>query len=197
MSNKLKYICLLIVLTSVNVSAHDTLKVLFVYGSKPLVKGESRSFGGIHGGHVSLKYKTAFASFVHEGKLHLFPKKKALHSKFIVEKDRDFREDTSISRYVIISIPINDMQSKILDSILTQRLKNPSYDYAFLGFRCASSAYEVLSSAGIFKHYSYSRIKFKFFYPKRLRKYLLREAKKNQWPLFWRSGIKSRKWEKD
>lgn len=180
----------------INVSAMDTLKILFVYGSKPLAKDEPKLFGGIHGGHVSLKYQQAFASFVHKGRLHLFPRKK-IHSEYIIEKDKNFREDTSTSRYIIVDIPINDTQSKALDSVISQRLKHPGYDYAFLGFRCASSAYEVLASAGIFKRYSSTKIKLKFFYPKRLRKHVLKQAKKNHWHLFWRPGKATRKWEKD
>ncbi len=179
-----------------NLFAQDTLKILFVYGSKPNAKGEPKMFGGIHGGHVSLKYKDAFASFIHVGSLHFFPCK-SRHSDYIIERDNHFREDTSISRYVIVDIPITNEQAHALDSVISCRLKNPEYDYAFLGFRCASSAYEVLAAAGIVKHYSKRKIKLKYFYPKLLRKQFLRNAKKNHWKLTFRPGKTTRKWEKD
>jgi hypothetical protein len=192
----LKYLFLILLFISFKVCVNDTLKILFVYGSKPIAKEELKIFGGINGGHVSLKYKEAFASFVHKGSLHLFPRKK-IHADYIVEKDRNFREDTSISRHVIVDIPINDTQAKALDSVISQRLKHPGYDYAFLGFRCASSAYEVLASAGIFKRYSKTKIKLKFFYPKRLRKHVLKQANQHHWHMHWRPGKATRKWEKD
>ena len=51
-----KIFSLFIVIICHNLCAQDTLRVLFVYGSKPNSKGEVKKFGGIHGGHISLQY---------------------------------------------------------------------------------------------------------------------------------------------
>ncbi len=191
-----KVFSLLIVIAAHSAFAQDTLKVLFVYGSKPMAKGEKKLFGGIHGGHVSLQYKDAFASFIRKGSLHIFPRKEK-HSGIMIEKDMNFRLDTSVSKYLIIDVPINSTQAMALDSIITSRLDAPTYDYAFCGFRCASSAYEMMASAGIYKHYSNRKIKLKYFYPKLLRKRMLKEARKKHWKIIYREGSKMRKWEKD
>lgn len=192
----LKPILMTFMSLSMSLFAGDTVKILFVYGSKPIAKGEKKFFGGLHGGHVSLQYRGGFASFTHSGSLHIFPRRK-VHSKFIIEKDDHFRADTSISKYVIIDIPVDSSESRSLDSIITQRLKDPEYDYAFFGFRCASSAYEVLSRAGTYIRYSRRKIIFKFFYPKLLRKRLLNEARQKHWKLTFKEGIPTRKWESD
>ena len=118
-------------------------------------------------------------------------------SKWVIETENSFVFDTTESLYLLITIPINQSQSKAIDSILSKRLKRTIYDYAFVGMRYASAAYEVLSSAHIYPQLSYSRMKLKYFYPKLLRKRLLKEAKKKKWTIFYREGKKSRKWEKD
>jgi hypothetical protein len=177
--------------------AGDTVKVLFVYGSKPKIKGEDRWFGGIHGGHVSVQYRNMYASFVPDGKFHVFASRKYVNSKFVLEYDDRFIFDTSDSRYVIICVPVDSMQKARLDSVIGQRLTKSPYDYAFFGMRCASAAYELFATAGIFPSKSRYGMLRKYFYPKKLRKKMFREAKLNNWPVYFRPGRTSRKWEED
>jgi hypothetical protein len=177
--------------------AQDSIQLLFTYGSKPIVDGEASWFGGLHGGHVSINYKGAYASFVPDGGVHVFAKKKHKQSAFMIEKDDDFVFDTSNARYLILTIHVTKGQARKIDSILRQRLFEAPYDYAFFGMRCASAAYEVLSNAGIYPKYSLRKMKYKYFYPKLLRKKLLKEAHTKGWHCYYRAGRKSRKWEKD
>ncbi len=197
MKRPASYIILVLLLSHLHAYAQDTVHVLFVYGSKPAAKGEDKWFGGKHGGHVSIQYGNAFASFVPKGKFHLFSKKKQIHSKFVLETGGKFIYDTSDSRFVLISIPIDSHQRKSLDSVIARRLKRSPYDYAFFGMRCASAAYELLSSARIFPTMSRPAMIRRFFYPKKLRKLLLREASRKHWPVYYRPGRETRKWERE
>jgi hypothetical protein len=177
--------------------AQDSIKLLFTYGSKPILDSEASWFGGLHGGHVSISYNSAYASFVPAGGVHVFAKKRHKQSAFIIEKDENFAYDTTNARYLILTIPVSKSQAHKVDSLLQQRLFDVPYDYAFFGMRCASAAYEVLSNAGIYPRYSIRNMSFKYFYPKLLRKQLLKEAHAKGWHYYYRSGRKSRKWEKD
>lgn len=174
----------------------DSVLVLFVYGSKPLAANEEKWFGGIHGGHVSVQYKDKFISFIPNNGFHYFSKKNK-KSAFVIEEENYFVFDTTNSRYLIISIPVDSSQKSKLDSVCEQRLKDPQYDYAFIGMRCASASYELLSAAGIYKKHRLGYLKRKYFYPKLLRKKLIKEANQNKWYMKYRKGKSSRKWEKD
>lgn len=174
----------------------DSVLVLFVYGSKPLAANEEKWFGGIHGGHVSIQYKNKFISFIPHDGFHYFSKKNK-KSAFVIEEENYFVFDTTNSRYLIISIPVDSIQKTKLDSVCEQRLKDPVYDYAFIGMRCASAAYELLSAAGIYKTHRLGYLKRKYFYPKLLRKKLIKEAKSKHWHMIYRKGKATRKWEKD
>ncbi len=181
----------------IQLQANDTLRILFAYGSKPKGNGETHWFGGLHGGHVSISYKGEYASFVPDGAVHIFPKRKNKKSAFIIEKEGNFVYDTTDSRYLILSIPINQQQSRKIDSTLRMRLFDAPYDYAFLGMRCASAVYEVLATAGLYPICSYRKMSCKYFYPKLLRKQLLKQASALGWGIYYRPGRKYRKWEKD
>lgn len=177
-------------------NASDSLKILFVYGSKPITKDEDKWFGGIHGGHVSISYKNEFASFVPNGNVHLFKRKK-INSRIVFEYEDRFVFDTAGSRFLIITIPIDSIQRVRLDSVVRKRYETTPYDYAFFGMRCAASAYEMCASAGIFETISVNKVWRKYFYPKLLRKELIKKAKQNAWPMYFRSGKTTRKWESD
>lgn len=76
-------------------------------------------------------------------------------------------------------------------------LEKSPYDYAFFGMRCASAAYDVLGQLEIVKPHSNFSTVCKNFYPKKLRKKLLRLAKHNSWKITRKPGRPSRKWEKE
>ncbi len=176
--------------------AGDTIHLLFVYGSKPKDKTESRWFGGVHGGHVSLSYQKGYISFLPAGKFHIFPKD-SFHSVFETESEDRFVFDTTGSRYLIVSIPVDSVTRVRMDSIALCRIAKAPYDYAFFGMRCASAAYEMLAAAGVFPELKQANMVRKYFYPKLLRKEILSLAGQKGWPMYYRPGRKSRKWERD
>lgn len=192
----MKTICLIILFYFRAALASDSVYVLFVYGSKPKVNTESNWLGGIHGGHVSVSYDKAFISFVPHDGVRIFPRR-SVNSAFVLETDGDFIFDTSRSRYLLLAFEIDSIQRQTLDSICRSKLDTAGYEYAFFGMRCASAAYDLLSVAGVLPKMKRSKMVFKFFYPKLLRKKLLKKAKKENARIFYRPGRKSRKWEKD
>lgn len=63
--------------------------------------------------------------------------------------------------------------------------------------RCAAGAYDMLCQGDICKPIPRSRIVTKYFYPKKLRKRLLKRAQKEHWQVFKQEGRETRKWEGD
>ncbi|HEY1045574.1 MAG TPA: hypothetical protein VGF79_03990 [Bacteroidia bacterium] len=192
----MKTICVVFLFLSFSAFASDSVYVLFVYGSKPKVNTESNWFGGIHGGHVSVSYNQAFISFVPHNGVRVFPRR-TVNSAFVMETDGDFIFDTARSRYLLLAFEIDSNQRLTLDSICRSRLDSAEYEYAFFGMRCASAAYDLLSAAEILPKMKRRHMVFKFFYPKLLRKRLIKKAKKENARIFYRPGRKSRKWERD
>jgi hypothetical protein len=178
--------------------AKDTLHVIFSYGSVPKASGESKWFGGIHGGHVSVGYQGRFISFLPNGNVQVFKSKKK-EGVFVLETEGNFVFDTTGSRYAIFSIPVDSGTIQQFDSISKSKLDSAGYDYAFFGMRCASAAYDLLNLSGVpeFPKIGRKRMVKNYFYPKKLRKKFFKLAKKKQWYVLYRPGRKTRKWERD
>jgi hypothetical protein len=83
--------------------------------------------------------------------------------------------------------------AKLFDSVAT---KTP-YDYAIFGMRCAAASYDVLSKIGLFKEVSNTKNVVTHFYPKLLRKKVLKWANKNNYEVISNDGRPTRKWESD
>ncbi len=75
--------------------------------------------------------------------------------------------------------------------------KNAPYDYAFLGMRCAASAQDVLGQIGVVKKRKRLKNIYTTFYPKKLRKRLLKQATEKNYKIISHQGRPTRKWEKD
>ncbi len=187
------------------VFAGDTLKIHFLYGSKPKKKYkyvEKKWFGGIHGGHVGVEFKTGnIVNFIPYEGFHYIEKQKNRKSKFVSNNFRQFYgifggNPDSVKR-VIFYIPINTTDANRLDSVSKSYLSKTPYDYAFIGMRCAAAAYDLSSNTGIVKKLHRKRMYFKIFYPKKLRKKLFKLAKKNGWKYEIKEGSRRRIWEKD
>jgi len=194
-------------LVSLFCSSQDslTLKVHFLYGSKPLKEfkdSEQKWFGGILGGHVGLEMDNgAILNFVPSGKLHVIDKPNKMHSTFAVHSEENFYailggQPDSVKK-LVISIPVSWEQKQRFDSISAAYLKQTPYDYAVIGMRCGASTYEILAQLGIVKEYSYSKTYKKILYPKILRKELIELAKENNWPMEKQEGSGKRQWETD
>ncbi|MGZ3880137.1 MAG: hypothetical protein ACXVBJ_15945 [Flavisolibacter sp.] len=180
------------------------IKVQFIYGSKPLKKykeTEKKWFGGIHGGHVGIEGDSGkFYSFEIAGKNKLIGGKPDNCAYRCVTSEHFWsimktREDSI--KFATITIPLTASQKHKLDSITTAYMLRVPYSYAVFGMRCAASTYEILAQIGILPEYSPLKTSMKIFYPRRLRKRLLRKAEKNNWMVTRKEGTPKRKWEKD
>ncbi len=201
------FIMLLLLTVAVKVVANDTIfiKVHFLYGSKPqraFKDTESKWLGGRLGGHVGIEVEpNKIIDFVPSGKFHWFAKPNNKHSKFVIH-DEDgfwtvFGGRAAAAKKASITIPITADQKQRLDQIFTAYTTTTPYDYAFVGMRCAAAAYDILSQLGIVKAYSYHKTYRKIYYPRKLRKQLLKKATKHGWAISKQPGISDRrKWER-
>jgi hypothetical protein len=177
------------------------IEVFFLYGSKPshgFKNQEKPYFGGKHGGHVSIGFDTAVVGFGPHNGFHIFAHRKNFKGAYKFEGIQAFRKDTVSFKYSTFEVPVTDSQYVKLQKILNNYLfvKTP-YDYAFIGMRCASAAYDVLSQVGLFKSKSKWRNIFSNFYPKPFRRKMFKLAKKNNLKITTQNGRASRKWEND
>jgi hypothetical protein len=176
------------------------IQVHFLYGSKPTKKFKSiekKYFGGLHGGHVSIQVDSTDYGFSPSGKLHIFNHKKKFHSVFQakeISKQAPYPKDAKV---VTILIPITQQQYNAIRTIQSSYCKNAPYDYAFLGMRCAASAQDVLGQIGVVKKRKRLKNIYTTFYPKKLRKRLLKQATEKNYKIISHQGRPTRKWEKD
>jgi hypothetical protein len=181
------------------------LKVHFLYGSKPLKKykhTEKKWFGGVLGGHVGIEGDSdKIVNFGPSGRFHLISRKDNRHSMYAIHSFDNFyaimggKPDSM--KKAIVYIPVTPQQKARFDSIATAYLQHTPYDYAFFGMRCSAAAYDILGQLGIVTNYRHSRIYKKIFYPKKLRRILLRKASENNWLIVRHDGSRKRKWERD
>jgi hypothetical protein len=165
---------LILCFTSLLAYPQDTLKVHFLYGSKPLRKykdTESKWFGGMLGGHVGIEGDSGkILNFVPRGKFHWFAKPGNKHSAYTEYSFERFYSimggDPDSNKKTIVYIPVTEQQKLKFDSIGTAYLKQTPYDYALFGMRCGSAAYDILGQLDILPAYCYSRTYGKYSIPK-------------------------------
>lgn len=201
-------LCLLFLIGFVKPTiANDSIfvKVHFLYGSKPKKEFrdvEKKWFGGKLGGHVGIEVDSnKIIDFGPVGKFHYFSHKKDYHSQFFIHDTISFWEvfggKSADFKKLTINIPVSVYQKMKLDSVAAVYCETPPYDYAFVGMRCGAAAYDVLSQLDLLKNYSNRKIIRKIFYPKKLRKLLLKKAHLNSWTILEQAGTEQRNWEKD
>lgn len=184
--------------------SQDSIKVQFIYGSKPFRKykaEEKKWFGGVLGGHVGIEGDSAkFYSFEIHGKNKIF-NGKPNNSIYKIETAEEFwnimktKEDSL--KITTIILPLTTRQKQKFDSITQTYNKQVPYCYAVFGMRCGASTYDILAQLGLFPRYSRFKTITKIFYPRRLRKRLLAKAEKNNWRIIRKQGTPKRKWEGD
>ena len=176
------------------------IKVHFLYGSKPGEghKGtEARYFGGLHGGHVSIEVDSIDYGFVPAGRLHIFPHRNYRHSAYVSSATYGMPVYPADMKVVTIVIQVRQQQYDQLKKTLTAYDSCAPYDYAFFGMRCAASTEDVLGQIGLIRSKSRLWSVCSTFYPKKLRRRLLKMAAEKQWQVIFQEGRPSRKWEKD
>lgn len=197
-----------ILLAAISWSFHsysqDSIKVQFIYGSRPLKKyktEEKKWFGGILGGHVGIEDDTGkFYSFEIHGKNKIFNGKPD-NSIYRIETADQFwgimktKEDSL--KITTIALPLTVQQKQKFDSLTATYNKHVPYCYALFGMRCGASTYDILAQMDFFPRYSRFKTCMKIFYPRRLRKRLLAKAKQNNWTVMQKLGTPKRKWEHD
>lgn len=194
----LSFFCLVLFAFSAQAQNH-TIQLYFLYGSKPAKgykKTEKKLFGGLHGGHVSIGVDSSITGFGPVGKFHIFSKKKR-NAGFRCEDQASFNADSVGKKYTTITIPITNEQYEKITGIHNGYLNNAPYDYAFIGMRCAAASYDVLSQLGLVKAKGKTATKLQIFYPRRLRKRMLKMAKEKGYKVHYQAGSKTRVWEKD
>lgn len=196
------------------VSSHpptqDTLRILFIYGSRPASgyeKTERKWFGGIHGGHVAMEIgPDSVLSFRStEYPCHFFPHRK-FSSKFEMKTVYGAWETFPPHNYkvedlkrLVVAIPITPNQKWKIDSIAHKYLHHTPYDYATAGMRCASAVYEIMAKAGLARDFG-SSTWWKIIMPKDLRSWCLKKADSPRgrgWSLYSFPGSSHRVWEDD
>lgn len=173
-----------------------TIKINFLYGSKP-AKGyqqqESKLFGGIKGGHVSVEAGGRVLDF-HPGNNPLFPHNKKPSGGFTINNSVRWDAD---DKWKTVIVPVTESQYMELQKVFDSVAAKTPYDYAIFGMRCAAASYDVLTKIGLFKEYSNKKNVITHFYPKLLRKKILKWADKNNYTVISNDGRSSRKWESD
>ena len=173
-----------------------TIKINFLYGSRPAKgfhKEESKLFGGIKGGHVNIEAGGRVLDFT-PGNNPLFPHNKKPSGGFSVNQSIGWDGD---DKWKTVVVPVSESQYMALQKLFDSVASKTPYDYAIFGMRCAAASYDVLSRIGLFKEYSNKKNVATHFYPKLLRKKVLRWADKNHYTVLSNEGRPSRKWESD
>ncbi len=195
--------CLSMLVIVCGLNAQDTsyIKIHFWYGSKPakdFKKSESKYFGGIHGGHVTVEVGDSVYGFSPGGgRARIFAKRSHSNGYFHLESKLEYTFDSTGDKQTSISIPVTKEELYDLRIHVNNYLQNRPYDYALFGMRCAASAHEMLSIAGVFKKRTKFFSIFYNFYPKKLRKRILDKAFDENYEIIHQEGRKERKWEND
>lgn len=175
----------------------DTIKLHFLYGSRPVKNStgtEPKWFGGIKGGHVNIEARGKVLDFL-PGKNPLLPDNKKPSGGFRLNNSLYW--DTASCKWLTVLIPVSSHQMDSLQNLFAAYSQQTPYDYAIFGMRCAAASYDVLSEIGLVKKLSNRNDIVKNFYPKLLRKRILKMAKARNYRIIRHEGRASRKWEKD
>ena len=175
------------------------IRVRFLYGSKPKRSAkdiEPKYFGGIHGGHVTIEVDSLDYGFEPANGFHILAHGKHFKSDFVARKTPVERYGPG-SKMATVLIPLTDKQYKQLNEIHSCYCANTPYDYAFFGMRCAASAEHILELIGLSRPRGITATITSTFYPKMLRKRLLKLAAKKHYEIIRQEGRNTRIWEKD
>lgn len=190
--------CLLFSSLAYSQTYTDTIRLNFLYGSIPakgFKKTEPKWFGGLKGGHVNIEANGMIIDFKPGDPCAILPNNKKPGGGFHLSNSLYW--DTSSTKWASISIPVSKEQLASLTELFVSYTEDTPYDYAVFGMRCAAASYDLLSEIGLVKKLSDKNNILVNFYPKLLRKRMLKWAKENNYPIIFHEGRSSRKWESD
>jgi hypothetical protein len=194
-------LCLLLSeLANAQTDSSYMMKIHFLYGSSPLHKHrktEKKEFGGLHGGHVTIQAGGRDIGFERWQGFHVFPRRRNMKAAFLQRSADTVMVKNRESRTLTIYIPLSHAQFDTLMAISGTYCAKAPYDYAFFGMRCAAATQDILARLGLMKKRSRRGHIVTAFYPKRLRKRLIRMAGKNGYAMQRTEGRSTRRWERD
>lgn len=192
---------LLVGLSIFQLQAQDSLFVTVhvIYGSKPISENEGKWFGGKLGGHVGLEIMPGQVIHFNPGGAVKATRQHSDTGSYVQSSIENFycTFGCELVKTMQVNIPVTLAERTLLDSISQQFVAHPPYPYAFFGMRCAAACYHLLSYTSIAPEFGDRKMVRRFFYPRKLRKYLIRRAKKTHWKITVSEGRESRKWDHD
>lgn len=191
---KLK-LSLFLIIFSLQSFSQDTIVINIAHGSKPRrqFNDEYRTIGGLKGGHVVIQIdQYAYGFYFTGNRIHVFPHGKSRNGVFQKQTEQEWANIIKGKKVTKFFIPLTKEEKLELLAFYNQNLQAPSYDYAFFGQRCASSAYTTLKRINIMTGGCYF---FNAFYPGQLRKKLLKQSRKKNYRISIKDGSKKRIWE--
>jgi hypothetical protein len=178
-------------------SSFHYIKINFLYGSKP-AKGykdtEAKLFGGLKGGHVNIEAGGRVLDFL-PGNNPILPNNKKPTGGYRI--NHSAYKNREKDKWTTVVVPVSEEQFTRLQKLFDSLSSKTPYDYSVFGMRCAAASYDVLSEIGLFKKVSIKQNVTLHFYPKLLRKKLIKWAEKNNYTILKHEGSPSRKWESD
>lgn len=195
-----RYLLAILLFSCFSAGASDslyTIRINFLYGSRPangFKDAEPKLFGGIKGGHVSITAGDMILDFM-PGDNPLFPNYNNPSGGFRINNKLYW--DTTSAKWKSVIVPVSEDQFRALQFLFKYVSEETPYDYAIFGMRCAAASYDILCKIGLFKEYDTRKDITKFFYPKLLRKKILKWAEENNYTVLSHKGKSSRKWESD
>lgn len=168
--------------------------------SRTFIKGvKKKSVGGLKGGHVEVHIKGFVYGFTDDPPRkmpHIFGHKKNSNGIFKKFAERKWQENNHGNKVTFVEIPISEEQFEGVISTYENNVANCPYDFALLGRRCASSCYEILANAGLFKKRSRLGTNLGILHPRAFRKYLLKLAEEKNYTVRIQEGSLNKKWDK-
>lgn len=176
-----------------------TIVLTILHGSRPKRHTKEVQFlGRMYGGHVVVQVDSFCYGFnFYNNRVHPFPHK---HTPVgVYEKDPVtlIYNNWLSSKVTRIYIPVPNKDYEELKDTYEHYYLNCPHDYAFFGMRCAASAYWMLGKGGVLKECSRRRSIIHAFHPKKLRRKMVRLAKKRHYTITVQKGRDTRKWEGD
>ncbi len=179
----------------------EEISIHFIHGSYPKKNcfDQRKTVGGLLGGHIEIEIDGLVYGFEFGDRqnIHIFPRNapNSFNGRFTLKKKADWILETKYDKITTIRVPIDALKKTQLIEKLQSYKTSPPYDYAFFGMRCASSTYEDIATAGVLPKKARFQYVVNAFYPRQLRKKMVRWARTNMIMVEFKKGVDCRVWE--